>query len=49
MDRLENGSYFRTVTVVDQFTRECPVLESTQSLTAAKVVHALDKVAAERG
>ena len=49
MDRLENGIYFRTLTVVDQFTRECPVLASARSLTASNVVQALDKVAAERG
>ena len=49
MDRLENGIYFRTFTVVDQFTRECPVLESPRSLTGSNVVHPLDKVAAERG
>jgi len=48
-DRLENGRYFRTLTVVDQYTRECPVLEAAESLTASKVVHALDGVAAERG
>ena len=48
-DRLESGQYFRTLTVVDQCTRECPVLEPAQSLTAAKVVHALDQVAAQRG
>lgn len=49
MDRWENGNYFRTLTVVDQFTLECPVLESARSLTASSVVHALDKVATERG
>ncbi|HET6841049.1 MAG TPA: IS3 family transposase, partial [Candidatus Angelobacter sp.] len=48
-DRLENGRYFRTLTVVDQYTRECPVLEAAHSLTAAKVVDALDSVAAKRG
>ena len=48
-DRLENGRYFRTLTVVDQYTRECPVLEAAESLTASKVVHALDRVATERG
>ena len=48
--RLENGRYFRTLTVVDQYTRECPVLEAAHSLTAAKVVDAvLDTVAAKRG
>ena len=48
-DRLENGRYFRTLTVVDRYTRECPVLEAAHSLTAAKVVDALDTVAAKRG
>ncbi len=48
-DRLENGRYIRTLTVVDQYTRECPVLEAAHSLTAAKVVDALDSVAAKRG
>lgn len=47
-DRLENGRYFRTLTVVDQYTRECVALEPAASLTAAKVVDALNKVAAER-
>lgn len=48
-DQLENGRYFRTLTVVGQCTRECPLLEPAQSLTATKVVHALEQVAAERG
>jgi len=48
-DRLEDGRYFRTLTVVDQYTRECPVLEPAHSLTAAKVAQALDEVAATRG
>lgn len=48
-DRLEDGRYFRTLTVVDQFTRECPVLRSATSLTGSKVAKCLDQVAAERG
>lgn len=48
-DRLEDGRYFRTLTVVDQYTRECPVLEPALSLTAAKVADCLDRVAAVRG
>lgn len=48
-DRLEDGRYFRTLTVVDQYTRECPVLEPAHSLTATKVAHALGQVAATRG
>jgi transposase InsO family protein len=45
----KNGRYFRTLTVVDQYTRECPFLEAAHSLTAAKVAHALDTVVAKRG
>jgi putative transposase len=48
-DRLENWRYFQTLTVVDQYTRECPVLEAAYSLTEANVVHALDTVTAKRG
>ena len=48
-DRLEKGRYFRTLRVVDQSTRECPVLEAAHSLRAAKVAHALESAAAKRG
>lgn len=48
-DRLEDWRYFRTLTVVDQCPRECPVLEPAHSLTDAKVVHALDQAAVRRG
>jgi putative transposase len=48
-DRLENGRYFRTLTVVEQYTRECPVLATDYSLTAAKVIQALDRAVAQRG
>jgi len=48
-DQLEDGRYFRTLTVVDQYTRECPVLEVAHSLTATKVVDALERVAVQRG
>jgi putative transposase len=48
-DRLDNGRYFRTLTVVDQYTGECPVLAADYSLMAAKVIHALDLAADQRG
>jgi putative transposase len=48
-DRLENGRYFRTLTIVDQYTRECPALEPAHSLTATKVAHVLDAIALDRG
>jgi putative transposase len=48
-DRLANQRWFRVLTVVDQFTRECILLEADQSLTAAKVASALSLAVAERG
>jgi len=47
MDRLANGQAFRILTVLDQYTRECPLLLVGRSLTAQKVVVALDQVVAE--
>jgi putative transposase len=48
-DRLADGRWFRVLTVIDQFTRECVLLLADQSLTAAKVAAALDRAVAERG
>jgi putative transposase len=48
-DRLEDGRYFRTLTVVDQYTRECPVLLADLSLSGSKVSECLDQVAIKRG
>lgn len=47
--RLENGRYFRTLTMVDQYTRECLVLEPALSMTGMKVVMSLDRIVADRG
>ncbi len=46
-DRLENGRAFRILTLVDQYTRECPVLEAGLSLTGSAVVACLQKVATQ--
>jgi putative transposase len=48
-ERLENGRYFRVLTIVDQFTRECPWLWADGSLTGPKVVFCLQRLAATRG
>jgi putative transposase len=48
-DRLADQRWFRVLTVVDQFSRECVLLVADQSLTAAKVAAALDLAIAERG
>jgi putative transposase len=47
--RLENGRYFRTLTLVDQYTRECLALDPAFSMTGAKVAACLDRVVAKQG
>jgi putative transposase len=47
--RLLDGRWFRVLTVVDQFTRECLLLLADSSLTGQKVAMALSLVIAERG
>jgi putative transposase len=47
--RLLDGRWFRVLTVVDQFTRECLLLLADSSLTGQKVALALSQVIAERG
>ena len=47
--RLENGRYFRVLTLVDQYTRECLALEPAFSMTGVKVAVCLDSVGADRG
>jgi putative transposase len=47
-ERLYDGRWFRVLTVVDQFTRECLLLLADSSLTGQKVALALSQVIAER-
>jgi putative transposase len=47
--RLLDGRWFRVLTVVDQFTRECLLLLADSSLTGQKVALALSQVIAARG
>lgn len=47
--RLLDGRWFRVLTVVDQFTRECLLLLADSSRTGHKVALALSHVVAERG
>ena len=42
-DRLEDGRYFRALTVVDQFTRECVALHVGQFLRGTDVARCLDR------
>lgn len=48
-DTLANARTFRTLNVVDDFTRECLVIEVDTSLPGVRVARALDRVAVERG
>jgi putative transposase len=47
--RLLDGRWFRVLTVVDQFTRECLLLLADSSLSGHKIAAALSLVVAERG
>jgi putative transposase len=47
-ERLYDGRWFRVLTVVDQFTRECLLLLADGSRTGHKVALALSRVIAER-
>jgi putative transposase len=48
-ERVVDGRWFRILTVVDQFTRECLCLAADQSLTGEKVAQALEPVVTQRG
>jgi putative transposase len=48
-DSLYNCRRFRVLTIVDDFSRECPALEADHSLTGKRVTRVLDRVAILRG
>jgi putative transposase len=48
-DQLADGRCFRTLNIVDDFTRECRAIEVDTSLSGHRVVRALDTLAAEYG
>ena len=48
-ERVADGRWFRMLTVVEQFTRECVCLVADQSLTGEKVAQALEPVVMQRG
>lgn len=47
-DRFENGRYFRILTIVDQYTRECVALYPGISLRGEDVARCLSRVVKER-
>ena len=48
-DRFVDGRWFRVLTVVDQFTRECLLLLADSALSGEKVAVALERVVSQRG
>jgi len=48
-DTLATGRPFRTLNIVDDYTRECPVIEVDHSLPGLRVVRVLEELAATRG
>jgi putative transposase len=48
-DNLYSGRRFRVLTVVDDLSKECPVLEVDHSLTGKRVARVLDRIAMTRG
>jgi putative transposase len=48
-DSCENGETFRVLTLVDEYTRECLVLEARASWSAVEVSSILEEIVAERG
>lgn len=47
-DQLFNGKWFRTLTLVDVFTRECLLTHVGQSIKGHDVVQALERICARR-
>ena len=48
-DRLVDGRMFRVLTIVDQYSRECPLLEVGRSLKGKNVVECLERMGWFRG
>jgi putative transposase len=48
-DLLATGQRFRSLNIVDDFSRECPAIEVDTSLPGARVVRVLDRLAETRG
>ena len=48
-DAFSSGRRFRALTIVDDFTRECPVIEVDTSLPAARVIEVLEQLRRTRG
>jgi putative transposase len=48
-DSLQDGRRFRMLTVVDDFSRECPTIEIDTSIGGFRVARVLDRISEQRG
>ena len=48
-DVLSSGTRFRTLNIVDEFSRECPAIEVDTSLSGTQVVRVLEHLKETRG
>lgn len=48
-DNLASGRPFRILTIIDEWSRECPAMEVDTSLSGHRVVRVLERLKAERG
>jgi putative transposase len=48
-DSVVTGRRFRALVIVDDYSRECPVIEVDTSLGGCRVVHVLERLAETRG
>jgi putative transposase len=49
MDSIADGRRFRALTIVDDFTKECPAIEADFSISGLRVANVLDRLAQSRG
>ena len=48
-DSLADGRRFRCLTIVDDYTRECPAIEVDTSIPSERVIEVLERLGQERG
>jgi putative transposase len=48
-DSIVTGRSFRALTIVDNYSRDCPAIEVDTSLGGARVVNVLDRLSETRG
>ncbi len=48
-DSIVTGQRFRALTIIDDYSRECPVIEVDTSLNGARVVNILERLSQTRG